>query len=233
MRFCLIYQLKTSDFPLNYREDFMSLLKSALKLSNNELYKKLFNDRIIKPYTWAIRFDRRPIIQNGSFKIGHKLNFYFSINSSIIGTYVYNGLILMKEFPLSNGNKIVQSKAIHIDDKKINSYDVTFYTLSPIIIRQYNKSNYTILPDQQEFDLSMKESILRQWKYFTNQELDLDFKFTIKKWKKAAVNHYGGIIFGFYGIIRAESGHELLNLLYQIGFGHRRSQGFGMMEIEA
>ena len=45
----------------------MSLLKSALKLSNNDSYQKLFNERTIKPYTWAIRFDRKPIIQNGLF----------------------------------------------------------------------------------------------------------------------------------------------------------------------
>ena len=231
MRFCLIYELETNDFPLNYRETFVSLLKSAMELSNNKLYQKLFNDKIIKPYTWAIRFDRIPTIKNGSFKVGNKVKFYFSTNSRTIGTYFYNGLVLMKKYTLSNGTKIIQSKSININDNIINRCDVTFNTLSPIIIRQYNKSNYTILPDQHEFESSMNQSIIRQWKYFMNDELDLDFKITIKKWKKITVNHYGGINFGFYGIIRVEGRHDLLNLLYQTGFGHRRSQGFGMMEI--
>ena len=48
---------------------------------------------------------------------------------------------------------------------------------------------------------------------------------------KTVVNTFGNKITGNVGIYQLTGDVHILNLLYQLGIGSRRSQGFGMYEI--
>lgn len=183
------------------------------------------------PYTWAVRFNKKPTIEEDHLRIGNLIKFYFSTNSRKLGTYVYNKFITTK-FNFNTTN-IIPFKAITLYDRQILHDKSRFYTLSPIAVRHHSNSSYFILPNEQGFDKSFNSMIISEWEKFVTKDNGLgDLVFAIVKWKKVVVKQYGGLVLSFIGVIDIKARPELLNLIYQIGIGHRRGQGFGMLEVE-
>ncbi|MEM3010155.1 MAG: CRISPR-associated endoribonuclease Cas6 [Candidatus Nitrosocaldaceae archaeon] len=230
MRFCIIYNRRIQEsytIPCNYREYITTLIRDVLDDNANNLD----SSNIVIPYTWALRLAKRPTIDMDGIHINDdNIKLYFSTNSRYIGTKVYNKLIVDK---LKIGTlEFIPLKAMLFADRQINSTKASFYTLSPISIKNYTaKDNYNILPNEDGFNESFKRTLISQWKKFMNSSINIDIKFNITKWKKVVVKHYGGLVISFSGIIDIESRPELLNLIYNIGIGNRRGQGFGMLEL--
>jgi CRISPR-associated endoribonuclease Cas6 len=55
---------------------------------------------------------------------------------------------------------------------------------------------------------------------------------TAKNLKAARIFHYGGLLLGFTGNLKMSASSEVLKFFYQSGIGYRRSNGFGMVELD-
>ncbi len=218
------------ELPLDYRAAFVSLLKSTLdKAGYNDFLGGV--DHI--PFCFAVRFDKKPDIQNNRMIIGNNIKLFVSSPSLILGTAIYNGLLSIKEFPIYY-TRIANPIASYIKEHKIRHNTAVFATLSPIVIRHYQNRERYVLPNEEGFEQSLNTALCEQWALYNDDDLNSHggARIDLLKFKKVVMTHYGGLVLGFTGVLRLNAASSVLKFFYQAGIGYRRSNGFGFVEVD-
>lgn len=230
MRFRAFYNLESPLIPTEYRRGFASLLKTALQNSNRQFYERLYSAlHVLKPFTFSIYLPELSGQEGEYFNVGHRAVLNFSTSSYELGTYLYNGLLTLRSFPLFS-NTLTLSDITLTRMTTVSQDSVIFKTLSPVLINNKGKPNWYLLPGQDGFDEGLHFAAREVTRTFLNGEANsIDFK-SINV-KRKVVRHYNMDMQGITGTFELRSRPEVLNLIYQIGLGMRRSQGFGMLEI--
>ncbi len=232
MRFSITYDVSgVRELPLDYRGGFVALIRSALENDRiNHTCQDIFES---SPMCFAIRFDRKPTIQDRRIFIGNNLRLYFSSQSLTVGTVIYNGLLSITKFGIYS-TEISNPLVSYIKEEDIKHSVVTFATLSPIIIRNYKSKDRYILPNEEGFSESLLNAISEQWQIYNNANSDSypDIEFNILKFKKVVMTHYGGLVLGFTGVFQMSGDPNTLKFFYQCGIGYRRNSGFGFVEVD-
>lgn len=231
--------LGCNKIPAMYRKNFVSLIKEAFVRSENSSLKYMNTSTNQKPFTFSVKFK---LTNSGSDQLELKDNlfdFYFSTNDYLILISVYNFILnnlnSYNIFPNCNNTLI---KPMLLPQIKINKNSVVFKTLSPIVVRDMANKNgdRTLKFSDEGFENNLKLSIKSSIKTFISKDIDhnsIDIK--ILKMKADNINNYGNNknLYGLYansGLIEINLKSEYLQLLYDIGIGAKRSQGFGMVE---
>lgn len=230
MRFAVTYDISgAKELPLDYRGGFVRLIKTALEKSHNIDYLHYES----APFCFAIRFDRKPEIKDSRITIGKNIRLYASSPSLVFATSLYNGLVSIKEFQI-HSTKIVNPVASYIKEGIIHHNSIIFATLSPIVIRHYQRKDRYVLPSEDGFAQSMFNALLEHWKLYNNSDLNsADVGVDILKFKKVLMTHYGGLVLGFTGVLQMRAVPNVLKFFYQSGIGYRRSNGFGFVELDS
>ncbi len=213
--------------PIDYRSAFMSLIKTALDVTvgyTSEIFQKT-------PVCIAIRFDKKPDIINDSIMIGNTLRLYISTPDKKLAADIYNGLLKNKTYTIYDLG-ITKPNFVYLNEYRFFKHQTKmFYTLSPIVIRNCKDKTKYVTPTDEDFDDSFTNALKEQWLLYNNTQLN-DISFKIIKYNKVAMTHYGGLVLGFTGLLAIEADANVLNFFYQSGIGHRRSNGFGFVEID-
>jgi len=122
-------------------------------------------------------------------------------------------------------------------EQSINSDNAFFRTLSPVVIRNIDDKKgvgYLTFSDNNFKDMMFysieniaKNFISRDY-VITKDMVKIDFTSA----KVVKIFHYGELIPAFDGKISIKAPVEILNLIYDVGLGARRNQGFGMLNLE-
>ncbi|AIC16848.1 CRISPR-associated endoribonuclease Cas6 [Nitrososphaera viennensis] len=230
MRFSVTYDVTgPAELPIDYRAGFVSLIKTALDKARSATSQSIDT----APLSFAIRFDRRPIIKDKKIIIGSNVRLYVSSASLMLGTLLYNSLLSIKEFPIYD-TQIANPLVSHIKEEQLKRDCVIFATLSPIVIRHYQKRDQHVLPNEEGFTESFQNALSEEWALHNGDRLE-DYgriSFEILKFKKVVMTHYGGLVLGFTGVLRMDAAPHVLKFFYQAGIGYRRSNGFGFVEVD-
>jgi len=231
LRFAVTYDIcGNAELPLDYRAGFVALIKTASEKTDNQHY---LHDDESSPLCFAIRFDRKPEIRDDKIIIGKNLRLYISSSSLLLGTALYNGLVSIKEFQIY-AMQVVNPIASYIKEDVIRHSAVIFATLSPIVIRHYQRRDRYVLPNEEGFAQSLLNGLSEQWKLYNKDDLDInDISVDILKFKKVVMTHYGGLVLGFTGVLQMHANPDVLKFFYQAGIGYRRSNGFGFVEVDS
>ncbi len=222
------------------RNGIASLFKEALQKQNPELYSECYGNQsqnTVKPFTFSyyaphlkqIRIDQRNQFQFN----GNTLQVHYS--SSDYGFLVgqYNSLRHLKEYSLFQ--KPVRLGHFYLRNQKtIHHNEVLFKILSPFIVRKIeNQQGVGYLKmDDPQFEDGLYFQIRNYSQRYLNKDLKRgDFAIDIRKCKPLIVIHYGHGIDCTTGMIGVKAPPDVLKLIYDIGLGSRRSQGFGMVEV--
>ena len=161
------------------------------------------------------------------------MKIYISSPSLILGTYIYNGLLSTKTFSIHDV-EICEPFVSHIHEKQIQTNDIIFSTLSPVIIRNYQRRDRYILPGEEGFMQSLFNSVSEEWLLYNHDNNGFnqlgEIKAKILRFKKVVMTHYGGLLLGFSGVLQVNASTHVLKFLYQSGIGYRRMRGFGFVE---
>lgn len=231
MRFSIFYSLSDKFLPIDYRRGFLSLMKKAIEESTKPTLKTIFySEHKLKPFTFSVYF---PSLgkekHNGTLPVGDKAIVNFSTSSLELATHLYNGFLKVKEFPLFQ-NSLKFEKIQMRQNVNIHSNTVTFKTISPILINNIGSSEWYILPGEEGFLDGLNFSVSEMAKAFLDRtEFDLEFK--PKFIKRKILRHYNMHMSSFTGVFEIKSDTEILQMIYDIGLGVRRGQGFGMLEV--
>ena len=230
MRLRAFYNLESPLIPIEYRRGFASLLKTALQNSNQQFYEKLYSAlHVLKPFTFSIYLPELSGQEGEYFNVGHRAVLNFSTSSYELGTYLYNGLLTLRSFPLFS-NMLTLSDITLTRITTVSQDAVIFKTLSPVLINTKGKPNWYLLPGQDGFDEGLRFAVREITRNFLKTESD-SIAFKPINTKRKVVRHYNMNMQGVIGTFELRSQPKVLNLIYQIGLGVRRSQGFGMLEI--
>jgi len=222
--------------PLTYRRDIVSLIKEALKIENPNFFELYYGDKSKnkqKPFTFSIYLPNSVKENNEKLIVlqDNKLGLHFSSNDYPFFISVYNGLLKVKNFKLFGTE--IKIKHFHLKKEVKFEEKMVFKTFTPILLRdiQHKKGKGYLSHDNNKFIEQGKYTIRNLSKYFLDLDISIDdINFTPIKIKSDIVSLYGGEV-GNSGIFMLEAPKEVLKLVYDIGFGAKRSQGFGMIDI--
>lgn len=233
----------TNEIPIAYNMLVVSLIKEALKRSDSNYYKKLFNykgkkNKKSKNYCFSLDLKNYEIV-NHNFMIKGGVIVNFSSPDNEFTFNLCNGLKEINNFKY-RVYSLLRKAIVEIKEKKIEDRKVMFETLSPIYIK--NKEGIHLSPESESFERELNyisNIILNNYRNYGLREplyfKSIDMK---KRVVKEYVRDFKKITGRKYMYINAYAGRFLLegdkddlNDLYKLGISFRRNQGFGMLEV--
>jgi CRISPR-associated endoribonuclease Cas6 len=220
-----------------YRKKILAFIKEALGRTDEgkKLKEKYFEGKknYQKPYTFSVFFPNSEAKEGKLIVNGKEIRIFFSSNDIAFFICLYNGIRQLSDYdPLSNG--ISPSWYIYpIKQERIMRREVIFRTLSPVLIRDYEgrKGRGFIGFDDSKFLLHFKYNIITLADVFLGKEInESDIEIDILEAKKVSAFTYGGEI-GNKMVFGIKCDSDVINLIYDIGVGAKRSQGYGMLEV--
>ncbi|MCM8786413.1 MAG: CRISPR-associated endoribonuclease Cas6 [Candidatus Omnitrophica bacterium] len=243
MRILLNFTSQTErDLTKNIRSSFISFIKKTFEVSNQSFYKSLFEFKKSKPYVFSPYFGEE--FEKG--KIGKAISIIFSSGDFSVISYFWNGLLALKEnkndFIRIEKNDFHLENILLLQEKKVKSNQVIFKTIGVSILTDPEKSandfkNWYIIPgkeDIERFNEVLRKRTEERLKYIKGIEKKVNLEFLILEENsivETIVPHYNGYVRGFRGKFVLKGDIEVLQFLYDFGFGVRTGQGFGLLEV--
>lgn len=228
--------------PTNYRIKIASILKESVKKENPDLYHQFWGNEkanTAKPFTFCAYIPDVKQVKEKSANFlefsGDKMGITVSSSEPALIMNFYNSLLNISGYtPFKND---IEFRHFHLaKDISFNCSSFEFRLMSPLILR--NMMNRTgkeyITYDHPAFTDNLYHSVLHQCRDFIDKDYLLkpdDFSYTPVSCKMVKVFHYKEVIPGMSGTFRLDAPPDVLKLVYDIGIGARRSQGFGMVEV--
>ncbi len=236
MRYRLFFELENKDISIQYRKSILSFFKKSLSEYDNEIYEKLYHakDPIMKPYTFSVFFKDSEFKENRIIVNSKQMELNISIADYEIAVILYNAFNHQRNkiFHLEH-NSMTLKNIVLIQEKQINTEEITIKFMSPLIVRQReNEKDFYFSVEGEKFLETLKANIKEQLK-LTNYSMDIVDSIKLEKvnGRKTVVKFYEKQMEGSIGTFKLFGNKELLNFLYRAGMGSRRSSGFGMFEI--
>ncbi|MDF1612359.1 CRISPR-associated endoribonuclease Cas6 [Stygiobacter electus] len=233
MRITLDYEITPDVIPKNNGRAFISLIKKLIQETDPLLFKDYYNQHKLKPFTFGTYFPQLQGNENDKLKVGNIVKLNFSTSSLQLTTNIYNGFREVKEHTWQNNSSTILFKPIRAflqPNKKIDREEITVKTLSPLLVNNIGDSNKFLLPGEEGFKEGLEFSVRECAKEFLNDNSDFPFEFEVKAWKRRVLYHYKKMP-STTGIFTIKSKPEILQMIYDVGIGVHRSQGFGLLEV--
>ena len=219
------------------RMQFVSLIKNALSVVDEEYFKSLYyfegnkRNKKAKSFTFATYY-RNYTIEEGIIKTNDDVRLIISTNDNRFAIKLIQGLTIKKNYEYKESKMLITSVNV-IQEKKVNNNVAIFKTLSAFALNNANHRYIEINDDTFEDNLNYAMNILL--KENCNRELKQRLKFTNLGMKKVVVKErvHDDLMYinAWKGNFMREGDKEDLNDIYVLGIGTRRSQGFGMIEL--
>jgi CRISPR-associated endoribonuclease Cas6 len=233
MRITLDYEISPDVIPKNYGRGFISLIKKLIEKTDPLLFNNFYNQHKLKPFTFGTYFPQLQGNENDKLKVGELVKINFSTSSIQLATNIYNGFLKVKEHKWQNNGSSINFKparAFLQPNRKIAKEEMVVKTLSPMLINNLGNSNKFLLPGENGFNEGLEFSVRQYAKEFLNDDSEFPFEIEINGWKRRVVYHYEKMP-TTVGIFKIKSKPEILQMIYDIGIGVHRSQGFGLVEV--
>ncbi|MEQ8156049.1 MAG: CRISPR-associated endoribonuclease Cas6 [Clostridiaceae bacterium] len=234
----------TENIPLSNRMLFVSLIKHSLETANPEYFNELYKfenkkNKKIKPFTFSTYMEDYEIGKE-NIKIKGKVNLIISTPDTELFINIYNGLLNTYDFSYKNKYKLKIGKITLLNEKQIHSEEVTFKTISPIAIKDKDGKFLRIEDENYVHELNYISDL--SLKVFRGYGLERSLEFIPVNYEKVVIkedikgfneitNKKVFYITGYKGTFKLRGDKVDLKLLYSLGIGFRKSEGFGNVEV--
>ncbi|EGL83968.1 CRISPR-associated protein Cas6 [Caldalkalibacillus thermarum TA2.A1] len=242
MRIQIPFEVEKEQLPLDYRMGVVSFIKEALRRSDEQYLQKLYpsDSRSFKPFGFSV-YLRGFNLQDDAI---HTKGITVTVSSAdpTFILHLYNGALKIKKHSYKN-HSWKRQRIRMLNEKKIRSDTVLFRTLSPLLIEK--KDGTPVSPEdqityEQEFnyyaDLVVQQLFNRPLRRKIQVEPVAMKKVVVKEsnhvFQKNATQHKYLFFTPYQGLLKLTGDQEDLTCIYQASIGRRRSQGFGLLEIE-
>ena len=236
MRLQLYFDLENDYIEIDYRKSFVSFIKKAISEYHEDFYEKLYHDKapIIKPITFAIFFEGAIYFSDRIEVKKQKIRMTVSTNNYEYAINLLNSFNHQKykKFSLCKNSMTLYQIQL-LKEKQISTNEIVIKMQSPIIVKSKEDQRDTYYYAEKElFKPTLITTIKDQLKAFEMDEALLDgFDIIPVQPKKIIVKCYGINLECSIGIFKLIGKIELLEYLYQVGLGSKRSLGFGCFNI--
>jgi len=240
MRIKVLFESKVNlNLPKDYRRYFISFLKKVFEKSG---FEKIFEMKKYRAYTFSVWLGENFKIDD-EVSTDTKISLLFSSGDPVIITNFYNGVLrLKKEERYKPIGELLEIKdVVLLPYKKIKANKAIFKTIgvcvfnNPQAPKKDFKSWYiTPYDDLDKFNEILHQRTNDRFRYLTGRRETHPIRLNLYEnfpMKEVMVKHYNGYIRGFKGVFELEGSHEILQFVYDYGFGIRTGQGFGLLEL--
>jgi len=234
VKIVISFNLKHEILTQSYRAFLLHFFKKALDTQYKSEYERIYQSKTIKSYTFSTFIKNIQYIKDNIIVKDKK--FYVTISSldySFI-VLIFNAMnhLRDKKIYIENDNIVYFNKAQLLSQKEITTTNINVKFLSPLLVRKHDKENNRdsyLLYDDNDFEYYLNESAKEIAKLF-----EVEYQYVniipikpIKTVSKGLKAKYSCSL----GTYELKSSIEMLNLLYCVGIGSRRGEGFGMFEL--
>ncbi|AFN74058.1 crispr-associated protein Cas6 [Melioribacter roseus P3M-2] len=233
MRITLDYEISPDIIPKNYGRGFISLIKKLIEKTDPLLFNCYYEQHKLKPFTFGTYFPKLQGNEGDKLNVGNIVKVNFSTSSIQLATNIYNGFLKVKEHTWQNSGSSINFKPLRAylqPNKYSYKEEIIVKTLSPLLVNNIGDSNKFLLPGEEGFLEGLEFSVRECAKEFLGDESNFPFKIEVKAWKRRVLYHYKKMP-STIGIFEIKSKPEIIQMIYDVGLGVHRSQGFGMMEV--
>lgn len=233
MRITLDYEITPDIIPKNYGRGFISLIKKLIENTDQFLFDDFYNQHKLKPFTFGTYFPHLQGNANDKLKVGNVVKVNFSTSSIQLATNIYNGFLKTPKHFWQNNESSIEFKPVKAflnPNTIFRKNEHLFKTLSPFLINNEGNSNKFLLPGEDGFIEGLQFSLNECAKEFLGVDEKVEFEFEPVNMKMHVIYHYKKMPTN-KGIFRMKAEPEILQMIYDVGIGVHRSQGFGLLEV--
>ncbi len=223
--------------PIDYRGIFISFVKSALL----PRFPHIFENRLVKPYTFAVLFNRGVKFSGREITGIGRMDFLFSSGDPEILTAMFNFAMGLKRgigWDKIRKEEIRRFRLTEVSPvwREYRGED-TFRILSPVVVNDpdrdpRNPREHYLLPGEEGFSQRLLETTRERMERFLMKVPKGGMEVEpVGKVREVMVRHYRGYVRGFIGTVRVKASPDVLKFIYDYGLGVRTGQGFGMLEV--
>jgi len=238
MRLKIELQLKSEQFPIDYRPTIISLFKHCLtQYDGGKHFGEYFDVGKSKSYTFAVGMPGSVFTKDMILVESKKVTITFSTSDMGTGILFFNAFMVQKNksYPLAFENSMTL-KNISVEREFVITTDkVNVMFMSPLCVREHNKQKnrdiyYSF--EKEGFGNALLNVLKAQIEKSDLPISVLDgFSMEPIKCKKTVVRHHSQFIESTLGIFAITGNIALLNYLYANGVASRKSSGFGMIDV--
>ena len=242
MRFSIDVDLLQEEIPKDYRKMIVSFFKKAFEDSNPEYYKKQYvnEENKMKEFVFSV-FMERPDIKKDNENISvpdKRIKIFFSSYNPEDGLNIYNALMLKQDKIYKYKDFQICPRHIRlVREKTIRGNEVTFKTLSPVVIKEHKGDNKTTWyhkldseAGREQFGINLKNQLKVGLGKGCISDYD-EIRYEVIKNKELKIKHYDIIVNCNMAEIKFNAKPYILDYLYKAGVGSNRSRGFGCLDI--
>ena len=234
---------KGDRIPVSYQYLFASIIKGAIENSSEEKFKEIyfFGDKKTKQskdFTFSV-FMRDFEMVKDDFKVKGEIKLIVSSPDSELMLYIYNGLLAKKEVKYK-GYELILQRVNLLKEHLPTKTEALFKTLSPIAVK--GKNGTFIDLEDEEYNEALIYISNEMVRGFRGYGLKTPLEFIPVGMKKQVVKlkheefealNEDQILYvnAYRGMFRLKGDAEDLALITQMGFGFRRSSGFGNLQL--
>lgn len=242
MRCSLEFEIKYNRLNSDYRKYFISWIKKMLTICNEGRYfKKYYKDTIQKPYTFTVVFYKPKFSKDYVIFEDNRVKMYFSVaDENRAGLILCNGFLKMKgvTFKLPENNEMKLVSVRKLNEKLIMSDRALFKTSpgSSIVVRDHNRESnrdkyFTVEDENYINELEKNIKIQCEKAGYTLEDIE-KIKVNEVNGRKIVSKNYGVYIDSVSGVFDISATPEILQYLYTVGLGSKRSAGYGTVDLE-
>lgn len=223
---------------MDYSPAILSLIKLGLSNINTQLFEELYNKNTPKNFTFSLFFKDSASFKKERIELGEgqKCILNFSVDDGPMAIYFYNSFVWLKQqdnLHFDGTNTVIFEKVELIKETIITTNEEYFRTLSPIVIRQNQKTFLSYREDNAEIfnetlRINMKSRLRGEYSKSFLQMVDA-LEFEPVKVKKVVSRNFGLFVEATKGSFILRGDPMLLNLIKRIGLGTKCGSGFGMI----
>jgi CRISPR-associated endoribonuclease Cas6 len=237
MRFTLRFGLQHETLDSDYRPIIVSFIKNALSQENPSYYQSLYGEGTVqKPFAFA-PYLPAPVFNGDTVKID-KLHLEVLFTTPDYPTFInlYNAFLKQKfrPFPLKFNNSMTLKSISMLHERVIEKDTAMIKLLSPLVVRRHDKQtnqDQYLVYDQEDFESVWRETLYPLLTPVTDSAGIKDLSIKPLRCKKVVVRAFEQNIDATLGTLQLNGDRSLLNYLFSLGMGSRRSQGFGVFDV--
>ncbi|EAF2801151.1 CRISPR-associated endoribonuclease Cas6 [Listeria monocytogenes] len=239
MRIKILCHLSNEEFPLDYRRKIMMIIKKGMKREYPIFFANLYEQNMQKDFTFSVYFNQ-PTFEGNLIKVRDKTCIInFSTGEAELAIVFFNVFTILKNenIKISEDVELKIHSVEVVPTRKIENNIIKFKTLSPIIIRDHNRSTqkdwFYTLEDDEALMILKRNMIAKLTKINYGESIEKEIEnMQIKalRFKKTVVRYYKMQIAASLGEFEIKASPRLLNVFIQNGLGTMTGSGFGMIE---
>lgn len=238
MRFSVSIDLNQVKIPKDYSRMFLSLIKHFLSKNNPEVFHEMYGEGgCRKNFTYSVYLGSCKFLKEEIELEEKKVHLTVSSFDTVLGIEIYNALLSGRFISYPYKENVLTIKSIKIQyEKPITKDEVTFKTISSIVVREHNKETnkdwFHSLSDETGKRLFLKNLKIQLLEVFPDEKYDIEqVNIEVLKNKDVIVKHYGIEVLSNICVLKIMGRTYLNEYLYKAGIGSMKSTGFGMVTI--